>query len=310
MKKLAVVVLVGVLGAGAAGAFRLYSRMHAPFRGYSGPEQLVNIPPGEGTRAIGERLTGAGVVRDALTFRLALKVSGSARRLKAGEYRFDRPMSMIEVIGKIARGDVDLLSVTFPEGLTIAEMAGIFEARGFGPASTFINAAQNASVIQALDPSARDLEGYLFPDTYALPRRAPASRAVRAMVERFQQVLTPQVRAAADARGLTVRQLVTLASIVEKETARGDERPLVAAVYSNRLKAPYGPSVRSDRDLCAPASGNVHRQPAPGRSAGRFALQHVSICQPAARSNRRAGKSVTRGRREPGRRGVFVLREP
>ena len=263
MKKLAVVVVVAVFGAGTAGAFRLYSRMHAPFRGYSGPEQLVDIPPGEGTRAIGERLTGAGVVRDALTFRLALRVSGSARRLKAGEYRFTRPMSMLEVIGKIARGEVDLLSVTFPEGLTIAEMAAIFEARGFGPASTFISAAKDASAIQALDPSARDLEGYLFPDTYALPRQAPASRAVRAMVERFLQVLTPQVRAAADARGLTVRQLVTLASIVEKETARGDERPLVAAVYSNRLKLRMGlqsdPTVIYALQRAGTFTGNLRR---------------------------------------------------
>jgi len=120
LKKFALVVVVAVCGAGAAGAFLLYSRMHAPFRGYAGPELLVHIPPGEGTRAIGQRLSDAGVVRDALTFRLALKASGNARGLKAGEYRFDRPMSMLEVIDKIARGDVDVLSVTFPEGLTIA----------------------------------------------------------------------------------------------------------------------------------------------------------------------------------------------
>jgi UPF0755 protein len=175
LKKLAVVVLLAVFGMGTASAFLLYSRMHAPFRGYSGSEQLVDVPQGEGTRAIGDRLTAAGVVSDALTFRVALKVSGNARRLKAGEYRFDRPMSMLEVIDKIARGDVDLLSVTFPEGLTIAEMGAIFEARGFGPAPTFIAAAKDASAIQALDPTARDLEGYLFPDTYALQssRRKP-----------------------------------------------------------------------------------------------------------------------------------------
>jgi UPF0755 protein len=259
LKKLAAAVLVVVCAAGAL----LYSRMHAPFRGYSGPDQLVDVPPGEGTRAIGERLSAAGVVRDALTFRAALKVSGNARRLKAGEYRFDRPMSMLEVIDKIARGDVDLLSVTFPEGLTIAEMAAIFEARGFGPASTFISAAKDVSAIQALDPSARDLEGYLFPDTYALPRQAPASRAVRAMIERFQQVLTPQVRAAAEARGLTVRRLVTLASIVEKETARGDERPLVAAVYSNRLKLGMGlqsdPTVIYALQQAGKFTGNLRR---------------------------------------------------
>jgi UPF0755 protein len=263
LKKFALVVLVAACATGAAGTYLMYSRMHAPFRGYSGSELLVDIPPGEGTRAIGERLTSAGVVPDALTFRLALKVSGNARALKAGEYRFDHPMSMLEVIDKIARGDVHLLSVTFPEGLTIGEMAAIFEARGFGPASAFISAAKDASAIQALDPAAIDLEGYLFPDTYALPRQTPASRAVRAMVERFQEVLTPQIRAAAEARGLTVRQLVTLASIVEKETARGDERPLVAAVYANRLKIGMGlqsdPTVIYALERGGTFAGNLRR---------------------------------------------------
>jgi UPF0755 protein len=94
--------------------------------------------------------------------------------------------------------------------------------------------------VRALDPAAADLEGYLFPDTYAIPRQTDAARLVRAMVDRFQQVLTPELRQAAEARGLTVRQSVTLASIVEKETARGDERPIVAAVYSNRLKIGMG----------------------------------------------------------------------
>ena len=304
---MALVVILAVCGAGAAGAFLLYSRMHAPFRGYPGPDLLVDIPPGEGTRAIGQRLTEAGVVRDPLTFRVALKVSGNARGLKAGEYRFDRPMSMLDVIDKIARGDVDVLSITFPEGLTIAEMAAIFEARGVGPASTFISAANDPSAIQAVDPSAKDLEGYLFPDTYALARRAPPSQAVHAMVERFQQVLTPQVRAAAEAQGLTVRQLVTLASIVEKETARADERPLVAAVYSNRLKLGMGlqsdPTVIYALQQGGKFTGNLRRDDL----RLRFAVQHVSICRPAAWSNRRAGKGVARGRRESRGGGLLAI---
>jgi UPF0755 protein len=160
--------------------------------------------------------------------------------LKAGEYRFDRPMTAREVLAKIVRGEVDLVNVTFPEGLTVAEMSKIFEAHGFGAASAFVDAAQDASLILALDPAAHDLEGYLFPDTYAVPRRTDAARLVHAMVERFHKVLSPELRQAAEARGLTVRQLVTLASIVEKETAQPDERPLVAAVYANRLRIGMG----------------------------------------------------------------------
>ena len=128
------------------------------------------------------------------------------------------------------------VAITFPEGLTIAEMSKIFEAHGFGPAASFVAAAQNPAPAQSFDPDARDLEGYVFPDTYNVPRRTDATALVHLMVERFEKVLSPELRQAAADRGLTVRQLVTLASIVEKETAQPAERPEVAAVYANRLR--------------------------------------------------------------------------
>jgi len=237
-KAIAIVILVLLAAAGGSAAYLyLYrQRVYAPYRGYSTTEQFIEIPTGVGTNDIGRRLVAAGVIRDERTFRMALWLSGRARRLQAGDYRFDRPMSPIDVVGKIARGEVDLVPITFPEGLTIIDMSKVFETSGFGTAAAFVEAARNASLVHALDPTAPDLEGYLFPDTYALPRHADAPRVVHVMVERFEQMLTPQLRSAADGRGLTVRQLVTLASIVEKETARPDERPLVASVYANRLR--------------------------------------------------------------------------
>ena len=235
MKKLAAVGVVLALIAGAA-FYLINRRVTAPYRGYSTPEQIIEIPSGIGPNEIGRRLVTAGVIRDQATFRLALSMSRSARHLQAGDYRFDRPMSAVEVIGKIARGEVDLVSITFPEGLTIAEMSKIFEASGLGSASAFAEAARNVALIRELDGVAADLEGYLFPDTYAVPHRADASVVVGLMIDRFRRVLTPELRAAAEARSITVRQLVTLASIVEKETARPDERARVAAVYANRLR--------------------------------------------------------------------------
>src|SRR5205085_8456551 len=107
--------------------------------------------------------------------------------------------------GKIARGEVDLVSITFPEGLTIADMAHLYESHGFGPAADFKAAAKDTAAIRELDPLAADLEGYLFPETYALPRRAHAAELVRAMTDRFLKILTPDLRAQATARGLTVR---------------------------------------------------------------------------------------------------------
>jgi UPF0755 protein len=235
MKKLALFVFVLAVAGGAA-AYVASQRLNEPFRGYASADQLVDIPSGASTRSIGDTLIAAGVVRDETTYRLALWVSGEARRLQAGEYRFDRPMTAREVIGKIARGEVDQVVITFPEGLTIAEMSKIFESHGLGPASAFVQAAHDSSLVRSVDANARDLEGYVFPDTYAVPRRIDAAGLVHAMVDRFDRVLTPELRQAAADRGWTVRQLVTLASIVEKETARPEERPEIAAVYTNRLR--------------------------------------------------------------------------
>ena len=235
MKKLLGVLCLLLLVAAGVAAF-VYWRIKEPFRGYQGAEQFVEIPQGAGSLTIGDRLVASGVIRDRSTYRTALWVTGEARRLKAGEYRFDRPMTPFEVIDKIARGDVYVVHVTFPEGLTIAEMAKIVESHGLGPAASFVQAAKDTASIRSLDPAATDLEGYLFPETYAVARHTDAAKLVRQMAAGFEHVFTPELRAAAAARNLTVRQAVTLASIVEKETARPDERPLVAAVYSNRLR--------------------------------------------------------------------------
>jgi UPF0755 protein len=228
------VLFVALCGAGLG--YVAYGRAHEPFRAYDSAERIVEIPRGAATPAIGERLIAAGVIRDRLTFRIAVWLSGDARRLQAGEYRFDRAMSPVDVLAKIASGDVVLFTITFREGLTIPEMAEVFASSGFGSAADFVKAAGDGSLVAALDPSARDLEGYLFPDTYAFPRGTDAPRVVRQMTDRFTQVLTPGMRDAAGARGLSVRDLVTLASLVEKETARAEERPIVAGVYANRLR--------------------------------------------------------------------------
>src|SRR2546428_10328541 len=135
------VVLVIAIAAAVAAAV-LYERTHALYRGFSAMEQFVEIPAGAGTRAIGDRLVAAGVIRDRLTYRAALWLTGHARHLKAGEYRFDEAMTPVDVVSKIARGEVYVISVTFREGLTIAEMAAVFEAHGLGARAAFVAAAQ------------------------------------------------------------------------------------------------------------------------------------------------------------------------
>ena len=262
MKKLLLFLFVLVLLAGGAAAF-VYVRVNQAYRGYEGAEQFVDLPQGSGSVTIGQRLAAAGVVRDASTFRAALWVSGQGRHLKAGEYRFDRAMTPFEVIDKIARGEVYVINVTFPEGLTVADMARIFESHGMGSAASFVTASKEASLVRDLDPAAADLEGYLFPETYALSRHTDAPKLIRLMVARFTHVFTPEMREAAAARGMTVRQAVTLASIVEKETAKAEERPLVAAVYTTRLRIGMplqcDPTVIYALAKAGRYNGNIHK---------------------------------------------------
>jgi UPF0755 protein len=254
-----VLLVVAAIGVGGW----IYVSLQRPYKGYEATEQFVEIPPGSGTAGMGRRLAEAGVIRSANSFRVAVWLRGNARRLQAGEYRFDRPMTAAEVVDKIARGDVYVRSITFREGLTVREMAAHYESSGFGTASDFIAASKRADLITAVDPAAKDLEGYLFPDTYTLPRRATADQLIERMVDRFQKALTPDVRDQAAQRGLSVRELITLASLVEKETGKAEERPIVAGVYWNRLKIGMGlqcdPTVIYALMLAGRYDGNIRK---------------------------------------------------
>jgi UPF0755 protein len=257
-----IVVFIG--GFGAVLGNELWRRMHEPYKGFTGSEQFVEIPQGAGTADIRRRLMDAGVVSGEFTFRAALWWTGRSRTLQAGEYRFDRALSPIEVIDKIGAGDVYTRPITFPEGLTIGEMAKLYEARSFGRASEFIRAANDGSLVHDLDPKATDLEGYLYPETYALPRKTPASQLVRSMVDRFRAVYDDTMRQQASTQGLTTRQVLTLASLIEKETAKAEERPLVAAVYRNRMMRGMGmqadPTVVYALMKAGKYDGNIRRE--------------------------------------------------
>ena len=235
MKKFLLVCLVlAVVGAGIA--FWGYTVLNAPYRGFTGEEVFVEIPQGAGVSGIASRLADAGVVSNALAFRVAARLSGDERKLQAGEYRFAEAARPGEIVSRLARGDVYARLVTFREGLTMWEMADVFAASGIGTAAEFLAEARNPSRIKELDPRASSLEGYLFPDTYKMPRTTGAKGTVDAMVAGFLRVFDADLRLEAAARGLSTHEAVTIASIVEKETGQAQERPLVSAVYQNRLR--------------------------------------------------------------------------
>ena len=230
MRRLLFIVL---LAAAVYGAWWHQTRW--PVRSASDPPQRLLIEPGTGVRQIGRQLQGLGLVSHPEVFRVLVIERGAAGKLKAGEYELAGRMSLSEIVDKMARGDVVRRFVTFPEGRNLEEMAAIVAAQGL-PASTFLAAARDPTPIADLDPKARDLEGYLFPDTYEIPPRPDAAVIVaRRAVERFRKLIAPELPAVQQS-GYTLREVVTLASVVEMETAVPAERPRVAAVFLNRLR--------------------------------------------------------------------------
>ncbi len=219
---------------------QLRTRLETAYRGYAGPEVYVEVQPGDSSLAIARRLAAAGVVRDDWTFRLAGWRSGRDRELQAGEYRFDTPLSPLALVDVVADGRVYLRQITFPEGLTLSEIANIFETRGFGLASEFLGQSRRVELIADLDTSASDLEGYLFPETYSLPREATAADLVESMVTEFRRNFDQALRQEASRQGRTVREVVTLASLIQKETGTDAEHGLVSSVYNNRLRIGMG----------------------------------------------------------------------
>jgi UPF0755 protein len=192
-------------------------------------ETLVEIAPGSSTMRIGRELARAGIVRSQVAFDLTRFWKHGT--LKAGTYRFDHPAPALEVYDRIRRGDVYTILVTVPEGSTIFDIGDRLQQAGFGERQAFVDlAAQEVSLITDLDPVAKSLEGYLFPDTYRFAPKTALPEIAATMVKRF--------RTQAAVLGLTtnVHRTVTLASLVEKETAIEGERPMVASVFENRLQ--------------------------------------------------------------------------
>src|ERR1017187_3208282 len=223
LRRLALLFLVGL----AAGGFAVY-RLALPYRGFSG-ETFVEFPHGTATGAIADALVKAGVVRSRWDFLLA-RVASQTRVLQAGEYRFDRAASPMDVVRRIARGDVFYYELTVPEGRNLFDIAAAAEQLGLFPARRFMAAAWDPALIRALDPDPPTLEGCLFPDPSRLSRHTPPERLCRLMTAKFRDAWHSLHTTA------NVHRTVTLASLVEKEGQLADERPRIAAVFENRLR--------------------------------------------------------------------------
>jgi len=200
------------------------------------PLQTVQVAAGSGVGTVAEQLHRRGIIRQPWRFKLLARLNRSEARIQAGEYSLSGAQSPSEVLTALVSGRVELHAVTIPEGYTARQIAGILEQADLVAADAFLAVALDAGNARRLGVNAESLEGYLFPDTYYFPRPSTAETVARAMVARFRNAFRPEWEDRAKALGFTVHQIVTLASIVEKETGDPDERPLIASVLHNRLK--------------------------------------------------------------------------
>src|SRR5512146_1486630 len=213
---------------------------------------FVMLHPGWSSRRIAQELKHSGVIRSANAFVL-LHYFRPTHKLKAGEYKFDSSANAIEVGDRLAKGDIYTHTVVIPEGYNMFEIAQAIQDSGLGSAEDFLKVARDdVSLIRNIDPQAQTLEGYLFPDTYQFTRTQSMQDMVAMMVKRFEQEATKI--------GLrdNVHTIVTMASIVEKESAAADERPQIASVYYNRLAKRMGLAAAPTVAYAAMLSGNYH----------------------------------------------------
>ena len=199
-------------------------------------EKLFTVPPGQGLKQTADALRHDGLVSDALRFTILARLDKKDKLLKAGEYFFSTAMTPREILGQMVEGRVYLYRLTIPEGYNLVQIAAAVSAAGLESEKTFLDAARNPDSARSLGIEADTLEGYLFPDTYYFPRGLDSATIIATMVKQFRAAFKPAWEQQAKAMGMTVHEVVTLASIIEKETGAPEERPLISSVFHNRLK--------------------------------------------------------------------------
>jgi len=228
-----VIILIGI---------DFYQKVFIPYAGYKGDSTILNIEKGSSISSIARQLYRNKIISNYYYFRIYYQLLFKDLSFKTGEYKFEKPMTMREVIEKLHKGIVMLHKFTIPEGLIIKEIAQIWADRKIikVDAEKFIKYARSPRLIRSLDSQAPDLEGYLYPDTYMVHKGITAQDAVELMVNGFKEIFSNTMKWRAQELNLTIRQVVTLASLIEKETSSREERFLISSVFHNRLKRGMG----------------------------------------------------------------------
>jgi len=213
----------------------LIFEIHIPLD--SRPQQIIfEVERGKGAEAIARSLKEKGVIKKEWPFLLSYQLFYSPESLKAGEYAFSLPLSTKEVLRILSAGQIYLHPLTIPEGLTGQEISELLHSLDFIKEEEFLEAFSQIKALSAWDEEAQNLEGYLFPETYFFPKGIPAQKIISTMVSQFQGIFRDEWKRRTQEMGFSVREVVILASLIEKEASIPEEKTIVSAVFHNRLK--------------------------------------------------------------------------
>jgi conserved hypothetical protein, YceG family len=210
-----------------------------PVNAAAGDTVLIGVKTGMSTQTIGELLYSQGLIKSVSVFRALARLDGAEGRLQAGDYAFSKAMPVREIIGRLVRGETDFMQFTIPEGFTINQIAALLEEKKLASAAKFKACAANFAPYDYIAPAAASqykAEGFVFPDTYRIAAGAGEEQLLKMMTTQFDRQFTPAMRQQAAAHGLSVREVVILASLVEKEARVDKERPIIAGVFLGRLR--------------------------------------------------------------------------
>ncbi len=234
-KKLIVFIILIILFLSFYLAFDFYNKIFVKHKDFL-TSITIDVRKGMSVNSIAKLLKDKKLIRNSFYFKVYYKLFGKGKTLRSGEYYFDKSISAKEILDKLIRGKVKLYAITIPEGLTIEETGRLLERyRGIN-FNNFIKNSKDISLIYDLDKTADDLEGYLYPDTYFLEKNTSSKEIIAIMVNRFKKKFSDQFMHRAKQLGMSVREVVTLASLIEKETSSRDERFLISSVFHNRLR--------------------------------------------------------------------------
>ncbi len=228
-------VLVLVIGIALTAAW-FYTQLETPYYNSPTEETFVEISRGLSTEKTADLLVESGILRSRIPFIVYLRFTDNAQRVKAGEYRFNGPASPKQITQRLITGDVYYRALTIPEGLTAQETIELLARNGLGTLEEMEPILQNTDWIRDMDPDAKNLEGYLFPETYHFSRKADSRSIIKTMVEQFRKQLQAIQAELPVPAGWDIHRAVTLASMIEKEVRKPEERPLVSSVFHNRLE--------------------------------------------------------------------------